>query len=205
MACAPRIARRAAPLRGEETRAAAAPRGRPRAVHTRLPKQKSCEQARTCDLERLTEPSEAALARDPLHESSRRVHLRSRVVCCVANPRNSTCYCCVLRLAAPPDPQRTLSARFVQSIPRRSVAGSTSSTTRRDNDARGVVLAALSRTPRRPGWWLPVRSWRPAWPGAPPRRTCRSGWGRSRPGARRAGACGCCARRPAARSWPPVH
>src|SRR3989344_4827201 len=54
---------------------------------------------------------------DPLHESPHRVHLRTRVVCGVAKPRNSYSYCCVLRLAAPPDPQRTLTARFVQRIP----------------------------------------------------------------------------------------
>ena len=56
-------------------------------------------------------------ARDPLHESPRRGHLRSRAVCRVANTRNSYGYCCVLRLAALPDPQRPLSARFVQRVP----------------------------------------------------------------------------------------
>ena len=55
--------------------------------------------------------------RDPLHQSPRRVHLRNRAVCGVANARNSDGYCCALRLAAHPDPQRTLSARFVQRVP----------------------------------------------------------------------------------------
>ena len=45
------------------------------------------------------------------------MHLRSRAVCVVANTRNSDGYCCVLRLAPHPDPQRTLAARFVQKIP----------------------------------------------------------------------------------------
>jgi len=38
-------------------------------------------------------------------------------LCGVANARNSCGYCCALRLAAHPDPQRTLSAQFVQRIP----------------------------------------------------------------------------------------
>ena len=59
--------------------------------------------------------------RDALHESPRRVHLRARAVCGVANPRNSSDYCCGLRLAAHPDPQRTLTARFVKSIPSKLV------------------------------------------------------------------------------------
>ncbi len=58
------------------------------------------------------------VSREPLHESPRRVHLRTRAVCGVANARNSCGYCCALRLAAHPDPQRTLSAQFVQRIPR---------------------------------------------------------------------------------------
>ena len=49
-----------------------------------------------------------------LHKSPRRVHLRSRVVCGVANTRNSYGYCCFLRLAAHPVPQRPLAAPFVQ-------------------------------------------------------------------------------------------
>ena len=52
-----------------------------------------------------------ARPREPLHESPRRVHLRSRAVCRVANARNSYGYCCVFRLAAHPDPQRTLGLR----------------------------------------------------------------------------------------------
>ena len=58
------------------------------------------------------------LARDAVHDSSRRVHLRAQAACRVANTRNSYGYCCVLRLAAHPDPQSTLAARFVQRIPR---------------------------------------------------------------------------------------
>ena len=54
--------------------------------------------------------------RNPLHKSPRRVHLRPRAVFVVANTRNSYGSCCVLRLAAHPDPQRTLAARFVQRI-----------------------------------------------------------------------------------------
>ena len=57
------------------------------------------------------------LARDAVHDSSRRMHLRARAVCRVAKPRNSCGYCCVLRLAAHTDPQRTLTARIMHSIP----------------------------------------------------------------------------------------
>jgi len=39
-------------------------------------------------------------------------------VCGVANPRNSFGYSCGLRLASHPDPQRTLAARVLQSVPR---------------------------------------------------------------------------------------
>jgi hypothetical protein len=53
-------------------------------------------------------PADGVGLRDPLHESPRRVHLRSRAVCFVANARNSGGYCCALRLAVHPDPQRTL-------------------------------------------------------------------------------------------------
>jgi hypothetical protein len=59
--------------------------------------------------------------RDPLHESPRRVHLRNRAVCSVANTRNgygySCDYCCVVRLASHPALQRTLTARCVLRIP----------------------------------------------------------------------------------------
>jgi hypothetical protein len=56
------------------------------------------------------------LVKDALHKSPRRPHLRPRAVCGVANPRDSYGYRCGLRLAAHPDPQRRLTARFVQSI-----------------------------------------------------------------------------------------
>jgi hypothetical protein len=56
-------------------------------------------------------------AKDALHKSPRRVHLRTRAVCGVANPRHSYGYGCGLRLAAHPDPQRPLAARLMQSIP----------------------------------------------------------------------------------------
>ena len=58
----------------------------------------------------------ASALREALHESPRRVHLRTRAVCRVANPRDSWGYRCSLRLAAHPDPQRPLAARFVQSL-----------------------------------------------------------------------------------------
>jgi len=45
------------------------------------------------------------------------VHLRARAVCRVANPRHSYRYGCGLRLAAHPDPQRTLAARYMQKFP----------------------------------------------------------------------------------------
>ena len=59
---------------------------------------------------------------DPLHKSLRRVHLRSRAVCGVANTRNSYGYCCVnFSSSAPCSPSRsaahTWPARFVQRIP----------------------------------------------------------------------------------------
>jgi len=49
-----------------------------------------------------------------LHSRSRRRHLRTRAACVVANPRNSYGYCCGLRLAAHPDPQRQLTAQVMQ-------------------------------------------------------------------------------------------
>jgi antirestriction protein ArdC len=55
--------------------------------------------------------------KDALHKSPRRVHLRTRAVCGVANPRHSYGY--GLRLASHPDPQRPLTARLMQSIPSR--------------------------------------------------------------------------------------
>jgi hypothetical protein len=54
---------------------------------------------------------------DALHESQRRVHLRTRAICFVAHPRNGYGHCCGSRLASHPDPQRTLPAGFVQNIP----------------------------------------------------------------------------------------
>jgi len=54
--------------------------------------------------------------KDGLNKSPRRVHLRSRSVCGVANPRHSDGYGCGLRLASHPDPQRTLTARLIQAI-----------------------------------------------------------------------------------------
>ncbi|MCL2876724.1 MAG: hypothetical protein FWF12_10675, partial [Betaproteobacteria bacterium] len=39
-----------------------------------------------------------------------------RAVCGVANPRHSNGYGCGLRLASHPDPQRTLTARLIQTI-----------------------------------------------------------------------------------------
>jgi len=48
-----------------------------------------------------------------MHNRSRRWHLRTRAVCVVANPRNSDGYCCGLRLAAHPDPQRQLTAQVM--------------------------------------------------------------------------------------------
>jgi len=61
----------------------------------------------------------------PLHKSPRRVHLRSRAVCVVANVRNSYGYnyCCALRPAAHPDPQCTLANRFGQRLPSAGRAG----------------------------------------------------------------------------------
>ena len=58
-----------------------------------------------------------APAKELLHESSHRVHLRPQAVCVVANPRDSYRYRCGLRLASHPDPQRTLAARFVPKLP----------------------------------------------------------------------------------------
>ncbi len=43
--------------------------------------------------------AQSARPTDPLHESPRRVHLRNRAVCRVANTRNSYGYCCVMRYA----------------------------------------------------------------------------------------------------------
>ncbi len=57
-------------------------------------------------------------AREALNKSPRRVHLRIRAACRVANPRDSIGYHCGLRLAFHPDPQRPLTARLVQSFPR---------------------------------------------------------------------------------------
>jgi hypothetical protein len=54
--------------------------------------------------------------KDALHKLPRRVHLRTRAVCRVANPRHSVGYGCGLRLAFHPDPQRTFTARLMQSI-----------------------------------------------------------------------------------------
>lgn len=73
--------------------------------------------------------------------------------------------------------------------------------TRYPQDPQGAPKTLVfSRTPRRRGWWPPARSWPPASPAGPPRRTYRSGWARSHPGARQAGACGCCVQRPGAQS-----
>jgi 4-oxalocrotonate tautomerase len=55
--------------------------------------------------------------KDALHKSPRRVYLRTRAVCGVANPRHSVGYGCGLRLAAHPDPQHPLTARLMQGIP----------------------------------------------------------------------------------------
>ena len=66
---------------------------------------------------RMAQPPHSLRPREALHESPRRVHLRTRAVCRVANPRDSWGYRCGLRLAAHPDPQRPLAARFVQSFP----------------------------------------------------------------------------------------
>lgn len=63
------------------------------------------------------EPQKVPGPRDPLHESSRRGHLRLRAVCLVANARRSYGYCCACRLAVHPDQQRPVTARFVQRIP----------------------------------------------------------------------------------------
>lgn len=57
-------------------------------------------------------------AREPLHNLLRRRHLRSRAVCCVANPRDSCSYRCGLRLASHPDPQRLLAARGYAEVPK---------------------------------------------------------------------------------------
>jgi len=54
--------------------------------------------------------------KDGLNKSPRRVHLRSRAVCGVANHSHSDGYGCGLRLASHPDPQRTLTARLIQTI-----------------------------------------------------------------------------------------
>jgi len=51
----------------------------------------------------------AEIIKDTLQNPSRRVHLRTRAVCGVANPRRSDGYVCGLRrLAAHPDSPRPL-------------------------------------------------------------------------------------------------
>src|SRR5690606_32948492 len=61
-------------------------------------------------LERLTSGKIAQLLarREALNKSQRRMHLRIRAACCVANARDSYGYRCALRLAFHPDPQRLL-------------------------------------------------------------------------------------------------
>jgi len=58
-------------------------------------------------------------SRDTLQNPSRRVHLRTRAVCFVANPRNSFGYSEDLRLAFHPDPR---AARFPRGFCRVSLA-----------------------------------------------------------------------------------
>jgi len=54
--------------------------------------------------------------KDGLYNPSRRVHLRNRAACCVANPRRSIGYGCGLRLAYHPAPQRPLPFWVIQDI-----------------------------------------------------------------------------------------
>ncbi len=57
------------------------------------------------------------MLKDALNHSSRRMHLRTQAICCVANVRDGYGYHCALRLASHSHPERLLTARIIQSLP----------------------------------------------------------------------------------------